>query len=59
MADNWLWQIADEANRNATSHISTSDRRTLFSDALHDNAFAAELERDADALLEDELEEAS
>lgn len=59
MADNWLWQIAFEANSNARSHIGASDLASdlLFSDALHDSSFAEELEREADALREDALEE--
>jgi len=45
--DDYLHALAHEASCNSRSHINTTDRQSLLSDALHDDALAAELEREA------------
>lgn len=51
--DEFIHAIAAEANANARSNISTNDRMSIFSNAVHDSGLAGDLSEEAYALSEE------
>lgn len=51
--DEYIHAVAVDANANARSNINTSDRKSIFSDAVHDSGIVGELNYEAYALSEE------
>ena len=51
--DDFVHALAREASSNALTHISTNDRLSVFTDALHDCGLLGELEAEADDLRQE------
>ena len=57
--DDIAYQVASEANSNATMHVSYRDRASIFSNALSDSGLLSDLNEAAEQLREDALEGAA
>ena len=56
--DEYFYALAVEANSHAQNIISTRDRISLVSDAIHDSSLLSDLQEAAERIREDELETA-